>query len=325
MGRWPLVTQPQTGLCKGMALSHPNFGRGIVLMLSAITVFTVMSAFVKAVPRIPAGEAMFFRSIMAMPLLVLWLMRQGSVREGIRTHSVRNHAVRGIVGSCAMGLGFAGLKFLPLPEVTAIRFVTPIVMVILAALILGERVRFVRIAAVMLGFVGVLIIVAPRLGTGLGNSATLGVFFTLGSACLAALAQVFVKGMAGKESTTAIVFWFSMTATLLSLTTLPFGWVWPQGIEWAFLIGAGVVGGLGQILLTSSYRFAEAGILAPFTYVSMLWSILIGYLWFDEAPTGAMLLGASLVITAGVIIVLRERALGSDATARRGVKAKGLQ
>ncbi|MDB4053398.1 DMT family transporter [Octadecabacter sp.] len=305
--------------------TQTNVTRGIFLMLSAITVFTLMSAFIKAADRVPAGEAMFFRSIMAMPIVLIWLVTHGGIAAGIKTTSVRNHAVRGIVGSCAMGLGFAGLKYLPLPEVTAIRFVTPILMVVLAALILGERFRFVRIAAVMLGFVGVIIIVAPRLSVGLGSTEALGVLLTLGSACLAAFAQVFVKGMAGKESTTAIVFWFSATSTLLSLVTIPFGWVWPNGYELTLLIGAGIAGGLGQVLLTSSYRFAEAGVLAPFTYVSILWSVLIGYVWFSEVPTLGMLVGAALVICAGVIIVLRERALGMDATARRKVKAKGLQ
>jgi len=305
--------------------TQTNVTRGIFLMLSAITVFTLMSAFIKAAGRVHAGEAMFFRSIMAMPIVLIWLVTHGGIAAGIKTTSVRNHAVRGIVGSCAMGLGFAGLKYLPLPEVTAIRFVTPILMVVLAALILGERFRFVRIAAVMLGFVGVIIIVAPRLSVGLGSTEALGVLLTLGSACLAAFAQVFVKGMAGKESTTAIVFWFSATSTLLSLVTIPFGWVWPNGYELTLLIGAGIVGGLGQVLLTSSYRFAEAGVLAPFTYVSILWSVLIGYVWFSEVPTLGMLVGAALVICAGVIIVLRERALGMDATARRKVKAKGLQ
>jgi drug/metabolite transporter (DMT)-like permease len=294
-------------------------------MLSAITVFTVMSAFIKAAGRVPAGEAMFFRSIMAMPIILVWLVTHGGIAKGIRTQSVRNHAIRGIVGSCAMGLGFAGLKFLPLPEVTAIRFVTPIVMVVLAAMILGEKFRFVRISAVMLGFIGVVIIVAPRLSVGVGSTEALGVGLTLGSACLAALAQVFVKGMASSESTTAIVFWFSMTATVLSLFTIPFGWVVPTGSELALLVGAGLIGGLGQILLTASYRFAEAGVLAPFTYVSMLWSVLIGYIWFNEVPTVGMLVGACFVIAAGVIIVLRERRLGDDATARRKVKAKGLQ
>ncbi|MBU2992234.1 DMT family transporter [Octadecabacter sp. 1_MG-2023] len=302
-----------------------NVPRGIFLMVSAITMFTVMSAFIKAAEGVPAGQTMFFRSIMAMPIILIWLLVNGGIAQGIRTQSIRNHAVRGIVGSCAMGLGFAGLKYLPLPEVTAIRFVTPIVMVVLAALILGEKFRLVRIAAVSLGFVGVVIIVAPRLSVGLGSTEALGVGLTLGSACLAALAQVFVKGMANSESTTAIVFWFSATSTVLSLLTIPFGWVWPTGPELVLLCGAGLVGGVGQILLTASYRLADAGVLAPFTYVSMLWSVAIGYIWFDEVPTAGMLAGAALVICAGVIIVVRERQLGMNATARRKVKAKGLQ
>ncbi|MEL6959016.1 MAG: DMT family transporter [Pseudomonadota bacterium] len=308
-----------------MARPSPNILRGIFLMLSAITLFTVMSAFIKGADRVPAGQAMFFRASVAMPIILVWLVTHGGIFEGIRTVSVRNHAVRGIVGSTAMGMGFAGLKFLPLPEVTAIRFVTPIAMVVLAALILGERFRFVRIGAVMLGFAGVIIIVWPRLEAGLGSTEAVGVGLTLGSAVLAALAQVWVRGMAATESTTAIVFWFSATATFVSLFTIPFGWVWPMDWEWALLVGAGAIGGCGQILLTSSYRYAEAGVLAPFTYVSMLWSILIGYVWFLEVPKLEMLVGAMLVIFAGVIIVWRERALGRDETARRKVRAKGLQ
>ncbi|KPP89111.1 MAG: putative permease [Rhodobacteraceae bacterium HLUCCA08] len=299
--------------------------RGIFLMLSAITVFTLMSAFIKAAERIPAGEAMFFRAFMALPVIVAWLAWKGAFPGGIGTNDVRAHAVRGIVGSIAMGLGFAGLHYLPLPEVTAIRFVTPMILLVLAALLLGERLRLIRISAVALGFVGVIIIVAPRLSAGLGSREAFGALLVLGSATFAALAQVFVKGMAGKESTAAIVFWFSVTATVLSLFTLPFGWVWPTAQEAAFLVGAGFIGGIGQILLTSSYRFAEAGVLAPFTYVSMLWSLLIGYVWFNEEPTWQMLLGAALVIAAGVAIVLRERQLGSQKTARRKVQAKGLQ
>lgn len=294
-------------------------------MMSAVTVFTVMSAFIKAAERVPAGEAMFFRAFMGLPVIVAWLAWRGDLWSGIRTNNIWNHAVRGVVGSIAMGMGFAGLHYLPLPEVTAIRFITPVILLILAALILKEPLRLVRISAVAMGLAGVFIIVAPRFSAGIGSDTALGALLTLGSACMAALAQVFVKGMAGKESTAAIVFWFSTTAAALSLTTLPFGWVWPTGKEALFLVGAGLVGGLGQILLTASYRFAEAGVLAPFTYISMLWSLLIGWFWFREEPTGAMLIGAALVIAAGVIIVLRERHLGTQSTARRKVQAKGLQ
>ena len=298
---------------------------GITLMVLAVTVFTVMSAFIKAADRVPAGEAMFFRAFFTLPVIAIWLVWRGDLMTGIRTDSLRSHAVRGIAGSCAMGLGFAGLKYLPLPEVTAIRFVTPVVMLILAALLLGERLRMVRISAVTVGLVGVVIIVWPRLSAGSDSAEAFGAMIVLGSACLAALAQVFVKSMAGRESTAAIVFYFALTATVLSLVTLPFGWVWPTWPEAALLVGAGVVGGIGQILLTSSYRFAEAGVLAPFTYVSMLWSIIIGYVWFLEIPTPQMLFGAGLIIMAGVIIVYRERQLGTQKTARRKVEAKGIQ
>jgi drug/metabolite transporter (DMT)-like permease len=136
-------------------------------------------------------------------------------------------------------------------------------------------------------------------------------------------AQVFIKLMSSTERTAAIVFYFSLTATCLSLLTIPFGWVMPAGREWVWLIGAGVLGGIGQILLTASYRFTEAGVLAPFTYVSMIWALILGYFVFNEVPTLPMLGGAGLVIAAGVAIVLRERHLGLEQTALGKVRAQG--
>ncbi|MEL6701118.1 MAG: DMT family transporter [Pseudomonadota bacterium] len=300
--------------------------RGAALLSGSMLIFTIMSALIKATaPDIPAGQAVFFRSVFALPIIFAWLWQTGHLHDGLKTVRWHSHALRGVVGTCAMGLGFAGLAYLPLPEVTAIRFATPIILVVLAALMLGERFRLFRFGAVLLGLVGVMIIIWPRLGGGLGDAAFLGAMLTLGSAGLAALAQVFVKGMAGRESTSAIVFYFSVTAGVLSLTTIPFGWVWPTPGQAALLIAAGLSGGVGQIFLTSSYKFAEAGALAPFTYTAMVWSIIIGWIWFAEVPTGQMLLGAGIVIAAGSIIVWRERQLGRDETARRKVRAKGLQ
>jgi len=222
----------------------------------------------------------------------------------------------------AMGLGFAGLKYLPLPEVTALRFITPILIVIFAAVLLGERIRLVRLSAVLVGLIGVLIILWPRLGDGLagaGQREMIGAAMVLGSASFAAFAQIFIKRMASVERTAAIVFYFSVTSLTLSLLSAPFGWVWPTGTELALLVGAGLVGGLGQILLTSSYRFADASVLAPFTYVSMIWALGIGFFVFGEVPTGMMLAGAALVISSGVALVLRERQLGRGRAAMRTV------
>lgn len=299
--------------------------RGILLMIGAVTIFTVMTSFIKVTAgRVPAGEAVFFRSVMALPVLFVWLGLRGGLRSGLQTDRPWGHVVRGVAGTVAMGMGFAGLAYLPLPEVTAIRFATPIMMVILAAVILGEKVRLVRISAVGMGLIGVIVILWPRLG-GTADAATFGAILVLGSAAFAALAQIFVKSMVGHEKTAAIVFYFSATATTLSLLTIPFGWVVPTPREAAFLVGAGLIGGVGQILLTASYRHADAGVLAPFTYVSMLWALIIGYYAFNEVPTVPMLVGAALIIGSGALIVWRERKLGLARLAQRKVEVKGLQ
>jgi drug/metabolite transporter (DMT)-like permease len=173
-----------------------------------------------------------------------------------------------------------------------------------------------------LGLVGVLIVLSPRLSFGVdqtGHREALGAMLVLGGAVFAALAQVFVRKLVQTEKTPAIVFYFSLTASLLSLITLPFGWVIPTMSEALTLIFAGLLGGLGQILLTSSYREADASLVAPFDYVSMIFALLIGYFAFDEVPTMTMLAGAALVITAGILIIWRERQLGLERA--RGRKA----
>jgi drug/metabolite transporter (DMT)-like permease len=138
------------------------------------------------------------------------------------------------------------------------------------------------------------------------------------------LAQVFVRKLVLTENTSAIVFWFSLTATVLSLATIPFGWVVPTPREAVILVGAGLLGGVGQILLTSSYREADASLVAPFDYASMLFALLIGYFVFSEVPTTTMLGGAALVIAAGILIIWRERKLGLErAKGRKAMTPQG--
>ncbi len=305
--------------------TDPRPMRGILLMIGSVTLFTVMTALIKAAEDIPAGQVVFFRAFVTLPVLLIWFGAQGQIADALRTSNWQGHAWRGIVGSIAMGLGFLGLKYLPLPEVTALRFVTPIMIVVLAALMLGETVRLVRLSAVAVGLLGVVVILWPRLTVEGSSTELIGAGIVLASALCAAFAQIFVKRMTGTEATPAIVFYFALTASTLSLLTIPFGWVWPAGWEWAFLIGAGLFGVAGQLMLTASYRFADAGVLAPFTYVSMLWAILIGWFVFAEVPTAAMLLGSVLIIGAGIAIFLRERQLGMRQATEGKVRAKGWQ
>jgi len=303
--------------------------KGIALKLCSVMLFVVMSALIKAASdHVPPGQAVFFRSFFAVPVILLWLALRGDLRTGLRVQSRMGHFWRGVVGTTAMGLMFAGLGLLPLPEVTALGYTAPLLTVVFAAMFLDEKVGLFRISAVALGLVGVLIVLSPRLSTVTGETVqtleAIGAVVVLLGAVCAALAQIYVRKMVATEQTSAIVFYFSLTSTLLSLLTIPFGWVIPGATETVFLILAGLLGGTAQIFLTSSYRFADASVVAPFDYASMLFALLIGYFVFAEAPTGPMLLGAALVILAGIIIILRERHLGIQRGKARAARTPQL-
>jgi drug/metabolite transporter (DMT)-like permease len=300
---------------------------GIFFKVASVAVFVAMASLIKASAGegVPPGQAVFFRSFFAIPVIVVWLSMTGHLHDGLKTAQPMSHVWRGLVGTCAMGLGFAGLGLLPLPEVTAIGYAAPLLVVVLAAMFLGEQVRIYRLSAVALGLVGVLIVLSPRM-TVLETAdvrETLGAILVLGSALFAALAQVFVRKLVQQETTAAIVFYFSVSATCLSLLTLPYGWVMPSGSVLAMLVAAGLLGGVGQILLTSAYRFADVSVIAPFEYASMLLAIASGYFVFGEVPTLTTLAGALLIILAGVIIIFRERQLGLEREKQRKAMTPG--
>lgn len=298
--------------------------RGIIFKVMSVCMFMGMASLVKAASAdVPPGQAVFFRSFFALPIILGWLAIRHELHNGWKTKNPLGHFWRGLVGTSAMGLGFTGLGLLPLPEVTAIGYAAPLLVVVFAAMFLNEDVRAFRLSAVALGMVGVLIVLSPRLSVGasLNSSETLGAIVVLMGAVLAALAQVFVRKLVATESTAAIVFWFTITSSIMALFTLPWGWVVPSWQIALMLVMAGFLGGIGQIFLTSSYRYAEASLVAPFDYTSMMLALLIGYFIFDEVPTGTMLIGAGIVIFAGVLIIWRERKLGLQRAQQR--KATG--
>lgn len=298
-----------------MPQSNPM--QGILLKCASVAVFTVMAAMIKATSgdaAVPAGQQVFFRSLFAIPVILAWLALRGQLRTGLRTARPMGHVYRGLVGTASMGLNFWALSLLSFPEATAIGYAAPLLVVIFAAMFLGEEVRLFRLSMVGIGLTGVLIVLSPqlRLGTGPDPVRMLGAVVALGGAVGAALAQVFVRLLVRSEQTSAIVFWFSATSAVLGLLTLPFGWVMPGPTTAALLVGSGLLGGLAQILLTSAYRHADASLVAPFEYVSMILAIAIGWYVFAEAPTLVVLAGASLVILAGIAIIWREHRLGLE-------------
>ncbi|WP_299650975.1 DMT family transporter [uncultured Tateyamaria sp.] len=296
-------------------------GTAIALKLMAVFLFMVMAAMIKvATQNVPSGQAVFFRSFFAMPIIIAWIWRAGEMREALTPKNLKGHIWRGLFGTAAMALTFAGLGLLPLPEVTAIGYATPMFTVILAAIMLGERVRLFRISAVALGLVGVMIVIWPRLSLeAIGTAGTIGALFVLGASILRAFVQIHIRTLVKTEHTAAIVFYFSLTATTLSLLSLPFGWIVPTWTDLILLIGAGLIGGAAQILVTASYRFGAASMLAPFDYTSLIFAALIGYLIFAELPTTETVIGASLVVLGGVLIIWRERQLGGGRSRARAV------
>ncbi len=295
--------------------------QGILLKCASVAVFTVMAAMVKATSEgsVPPGQQVFFRSVFAIPVILVWLAFRGELSVGLRTVRPMGHFYRGIVGTTSMALNFWALALLSFPEVTAIGYAAPLLVVIFAAMFLGEEVRLFRLSMVGVGLTGVLIVLSPqlRLDAPADPWRTLGAVVAFGGAVGAALAQIFVRRLVQDERTSAIVFWFSVTSTILGLLTLPFGWVMPDARTAALLVGSGLLGGVAQILLTSAYRFADASLVAPFEYVSMLLAIGIGWYVFSEAPTGVVLAGAALVIGAGIAIIWRERQLGLERSRQR--------
>lgn len=290
-----------------------NHVTGIVLKIIAVTIFTVMMAIIKETSaHVPTGQQVFFRAFFTLLVIIGWLWARGDFPHGLKTQRIWGHMGRGFAGAAAMTLRFFALGVLSFPEVTALGFTTPLILTILAALLLGETVRLFRISTVALGFVGVLIVLWPNINWDGSRTTmeTIGALAMIGSAALAALAQIFVRKLVSTEGTAQIVFYLSLLITVLSLFTIPFGWVMPPPYAFWLLVTAGVIGGLGQICLTASYKFAPASVVAPFDYTSMLLALAIAWLWFAEVPTALMLVGMTIIMASGAVIIWRENQLG---------------
>jgi len=289
---------------------------GIALVLAATLAFTLMAALVRYLGQtVPLGEVVFTRSFFALIPLLAFLAWRRELTTALRVNSLFAHVSRSVTGVFAMFMNFAALALLPLADATAIGFAAPIFSVVLAALFLGEVVRVRRWTAVGVGFVGVLVMLSPYVGSApRGTGATLGAFLALAGAFTVAGAMTQVRHLSRTETTGSLVFYFSVVCCVCGLATLPWGWTVPTPREFGLMVAMGFLGGIGQILITESYRHAPAAVVAPFAYSAMIYSIVIGYIWFSEVPETVVLAGAAIVIAAGLFVIWRERKLGLDRT-----------
>lgn len=296
-----------------------NLFRAFLLKGTSALFFAMLSACVRFLGEsgVPLGQVVFFRAFFAiLPVLLMcaWRHQLASV---IRTERPMGHLTRGLISIAGMFLNFAALARLPLIDATAISFAAPLITVALAWLILGETVRLYRWAAVTVGFTGVVVMLWPYLNFaqyGAGGSATAAA--TIGAICgvMAAFSSagtvIQTRRLVDTETTSSIVFYFSMYCALAGLATLPFGWLWPTPFQLLVLIASGVLGGLAHIFLTSSYHHAPASLVAPLDYTTMIWAYVLGYVLFGELPTITVYVGSAIVAGAGLFVIWRERQLG---------------
>ena len=295
--------------------------------LSAL-LFALLSACIRYLgeSQVPLGQLVFFRAAFAIVPVVLIDAWRGELIGIVRTARPFGHLLRGTISMAGMFLNFAALARLPLVDATAISFAAPLITVAFAAFFLGERVRIYRWSAVAVGFGGIVVMLWPYLNLSqyaAGGSAT--VAATVGAACgmLAAFTNagsvIQTRRLTDTETTSAIVFYFSLYCAIAGLATLPFGWVWPTATQLAVLIATGVIGGLAHIVLTSSYHYAPASLVAPLDYTTMIWAFVFGYVLFGELPTIYVFIGGAIVAASGIFVLWRERQLGQ----RRDQEAEG--
>jgi drug/metabolite transporter (DMT)-like permease len=293
-----------------------NVYKAILFTLISSLLFAAMSALVRfASETAPVGQVVFFRAAFAIVPVALIYSLRGELLQMVRTGRIAGHAGRGLFSVGGMFMNFASLARLPIVDATALSFASPIATVVLSAIFLKERVRIYRWSAVVLGFVGVLVMLWPHFDpsryAGVATTATaIGAICGLTGAIINAGAVIQTRRLTDTETTSSIVFYFSLFCALAGLATLPFGWIWPAPMQLAALIATGVIGGLSHIFLTESYRHAPQSVVAPFNYTTMLWALVFGYVFFNEIPVPLVLIGASIIAAAGLIVVFRERQLG---------------
>ena len=289
---------------------------GISLKVASTLVFSMMGASIKLVgARYPTGEIMFFRAFFTLIPLMIWLAWRHEVRTVYKTTHFFGHVRRNIVGAAGMFFGFVGLTHLPLSDATAIGYAGPLLTVVFAAVLLKEVVRMYRWSAVIVGFIGVVLMLIPHLSLSMiadarNGGQALGALASLAGAACSAFAVIEVRRLSQSESTATIVFYFSTVCSALALLSLYWGWALPDLGDLAVLIATGIFGGMGQILLTASYRHAGVSVLAPFDYTSMIWALTLGYVMFGDKPLEIVLVGAAVVISAGLFVIWREQQLG---------------
>jgi|TARA_B110001452_G_scaffold71196_1_gene57491 drug/metabolite transporter (DMT)-like permease len=281
-----------------------NTKSGPFYFLISVIFFSVMEILVKFLSSsYPIGELVFFRGFFGL-LPIIFVMPKKKFFQNFKTKKIKLHIFRTITGCFALISIFFSLKYLPLADAISITFAAPIFATIFSIFFLKEIVGKKRWFAVLIGFLGILIILKP--GTSLFSIYSIfPILFCVGFAASASLIRILSK----TDKNYLISFYYTAGLTLVSLFLDPLSWKIPLFKDCLLLISIGIIGSLGNIIITEAYRKSEISLITPIKYLNLIFAIVFGYYLFNEVPEVSTLIGSVFIIVSTVIIFIRERKL----------------
>ena len=273
---------------------------GFLYMFLSICAFSVMDLIVKWSENYPVGQVLFFRGFFGI-IPILFLIPKDRYLNFYKTKRALLHFKRCFSGLVAIVAIFIALRKLPLATVVSITFAAPIFTTIMSIFFLSEKVGLYRWMAVIVGFIGILIISEPGFSS-LNIYYIYPIIFCFGLSYVA----IAIKQLSTSEPVWLIGLFFSISIMILSLFTLHKGWILPSFKDLFLLCMVGILGGLANLWLTQSYKFSDVSLVTPLKYLALLFAIFFGYVFWNEIPTFKTLIGAALVITSSIIIFRRE-------------------
>ena len=269
-------------------------------MFLSIIGFSLMDVIVKWSVDYPVGQVLFFRGFFGI-IFYFFIIPRERLHDFYKTKRPGLHSLRCIAGLIAIIAIFIALRKLPLATVVSISFAAPIFTTIFSIFLLSEKVGIYRWLAVLVGFIGILIITEPGISN-LNIYYIFPIIFCLGLSYVA----ITLRQLSTTEPVWLISLFFSIAITFLSFLTLPFGWVMPSFNHFLILSLVGIFGGVSNLWLSQSYKYSEVSLVTPLKYLTLVFAIIFGYFIWDEIPTIKTLIGALLVIVSTLIIFRRE-------------------
>ena len=280
-------------------------------MFLSVCAFSIMDLIVKWSDNYPLGQVIFFRGFFGL-VFYYFIIPKKRIKDFYFTKRPLLHLSRCFFGLAALLSIFTALRNLPLATVVSITFAAPIFTTIFSIFFLSEKVGYFRWLAVIVGFIGILIISEPGFSS-LNIYYIFPVIFVLGMSYVA----ISIRQLSSTEPVWLISLFFSAAITIAGIFTIPFGWLMPSFIDLILLSMIGFFGGVANLWLSQSYKFSEVSLVTPLKYLALVFAIGFGYLIWQEIPSSKTLIGAVLVLTSSIIIFRREIILKKNPTTAR--------